>query len=288
MKTNKFTLLLLLLFAFCFFSCEKMPTADTTEIPTDTTEIIIPEIYPKVIETINYFLPDSSNTWIVMSPWDKILQYIGHAYLYAFNSQVELSAVLQDKQNLPVIDFDKYTLIRLKTDWSTENNVSYSYIQTGEKSYTVEVEITGLPALPRPPYTPLMGFVLTNFLVPKLPEDATFELSVIRNMNLDGWNVAKYYVDVEAIVVKRCYDMYAITDSFSIAISDYGGVFAYNHVPEEYQIFGLPVIVSGKRYSHPTINKCIYTDYPPGGVIIEPYPTYMFHIDSIKPKPAEP
>ena len=290
MKPQSLFLLTLFIAAFCCFSCEKMPTADTTEIPTDTTEIIIPEIYPKVIETIDYFLLDTTNSWI-RPLWNDLVEYsverTSYSYLYPVNSQTELSTILQDKQNLPVIDFDKYTLMRLHTDWSTENNVTYSYIQTGEKTYTVDVEITGLPSLLIPNLTPQFSFVLTNFLVPKLPEDAVFELNVTRNINLDGARVVRHFIDVEAIVVKHCYDVYAITDSFSLGIIDYGGVFAYNHVPKEYQIDGLPVIVSGKVYDHSGLNRCLPYE-PDPYIIIELNFARMFHIDSIKPKLVEP
>ena len=298
MKPQYLFLLTLSIFAFCFFSCEKVPTqpetpevpADTTEIPTDTTEIIIPEIYPKVIETINYFLPDSSNNWI-RPHWEHVKQYavktIDYAYLYAVNSQEELGAILENKQSLPVIDFDKYTLMRLHTDWSTENNVSYSYTQTGENTYTVDVEITGLPALPRHPYTPQNIPVFTHFLVPKLPEDAIFELDVTRNMNLDGWRVVKHEIDIPATVVEFCFDIYAITGSFSLVLeNNYGLVCAYN-VPKECQISGLPVIVSGKIHDYPGLNKCgLYNSQ--ASMKLSPGLTRMFHIDSIKPKPVEP
>jgi hypothetical protein len=202
--------------------------------------------------------------------------------IYIVNSQEILSTILQDSQNnIPVIDFDKYTFIRLNVDWSTEGNVTCSFIQTAENVYTVEAEVTGLPAINRDPYTPYSIPTFTHFLVPKLSKEAMFELNVTRNMNLEGWRVIKHVIDAPASVMQYCLDVFGITDSFLVSISGIGAVFAYN-IPDEFRQNGLSVLVSGKRYYWSGLNRCSL--YPSQHGKPEPESTFitMFHLDSIK------
>ena len=177
MKSLHLFFLILFIFTFCCFSCEKTPTqletpevpADTTEVPIDTTEII-PEIYPKEITFTEYSLEGTSCDWSMIHWTSDVSPYVGK--LIVINNDEELKNYITGDDYL-AIDFSKYTLL-LSYSYAPQlimDIISKRVQQVSENSYTLNIYIILTMARMPEKWT-------CAFLIPKIADEATVTLDV--------------------------------------------------------------------------------------------------------------
>lgn len=122
-----------------------------------------PPVYPVEIQATDFSLPEGCG-WRFYFPTDLS----PHRAFYIINSQDDLKDKLYCEDNVPVMDFDKYSLLVFICDYG--ENLTHQLQQIDEYRYKWNIDIKG---------TTRSGFLSIAILIPKLPQNAIVDLDII-------------------------------------------------------------------------------------------------------------
>jgi hypothetical protein len=171
-KTLSFTVILLLL-----LGCSNnagLPKEDNGVNQKTTSPV-----YPAEIQATDFSLPEGCG-WRFYFPTDLS----PHHAFYTINSQDDLKDKLYCENNVPVMDFDKYSLLVFICDYG--ENLTHQLQQIDEYRYKWNIDIKG---------TTRSGFLSIAILIPAVPENAVVELNVVLSNSGDELKDTGYIVD---------------------------------------------------------------------------------------------